>query len=174
MPLKQLPVYLVAQFAGAFIATAVLYGLFSGSIAVYEVAHGIVRGAPDSLRPATMLGGFYPNPVAGGAVVVSLWGAFAAEALGTFLLVTMVFALTEGCNVGRPDEGLAPVLIGLTVTSVICLIAPLTQAGVRPGRDMGPRLFSWLADWGQPAFPADRRGPFWAYLLAPLLGGALA
>jgi hypothetical protein len=26
------------------------------------------------------------------------------EALGTFHLVMMIFTLTEGCNVGRPDD----------------------------------------------------------------------
>lgn len=96
------------------------------------------------------------------------------EALGTFLLVLMIFALTEGCNVGRPDNALAPVFIGLTVTSIICLVAPLTQAGLNPARDLGPRLVAWLMGWGRAAFP-DRVGGFvHVYVLAPLLGGVLA
>jgi glycerol uptake facilitator protein len=75
------------------------------------------------------------------------------EAFGTFLLVLMIFALTEGCNVGRPDDALAPVFIGLTVTSIICLMAPLTQAGLNPARDLGPRLVAWLMGWGGRRFP---------------------
>lgn len=64
-----------------------------------------------------------------------------------------IFSLTEGCNLGRPDNNLAPIFIGLTVTSVICLIAPLTQAGLNPARDFGPRIVAWLCGWGQAAFP---------------------
>jgi len=98
---KRLPVYIAAQFAGAFIAAVVLYALFSSSISTYEHTHGIVRGAPDSVRTAMIFGEYYPNPGAELAKV-SLLNACGAEALGTFLLVLLVFALTEGCNVGRP------------------------------------------------------------------------
>jgi glycerol uptake facilitator protein len=100
--------------------------------------------------------------------------AIGAEAFGTFILLIMIFALTEGCNVGRPDNALAPVFIGLTVTSVICLIAPLTQAGLSPARDFGPRLVAWLFGWGDAAFPDRSGGFFFVYILAPVIGGSLA
>ena len=95
---------------------------------------------------------------------------FVGETLGAFLLVLMVFALTEGCNVGRPDNALAPVVIGLTVTSIICLVAPLTQAGLNPARDFGPRLFAWLAGWKAVAIPGPRGGFFTVYILSPIIG----
>lgn len=60
-----------------------------------------------------------------------------AEAIGTFLLVILIFSLTEGCNVGRPSEGVSPVIIGGAVTVIISIIAPLTQAGLNPARDFG-------------------------------------
>lgn len=85
--------------------------------------------------------------------------AMGAEAFGTFLLMLMIFCLTEGCNLGRPDNNLAPVFIGLTITSIICLIGPLTQAGLNPARDFGPRLVAWIFGWGDAAFP-DQRGGF--------------
>jgi len=40
--------FIVAQTAGAFVAGASLYGLFSGWIARFEAEHGITRGAPGS------------------------------------------------------------------------------------------------------------------------------
>jgi glycerol uptake facilitator protein len=172
MSARKLPVYLLAQLAGAILAGLTLLALFAPSIAAYESAHGIVRGTAASTKTAMMFGEFYPNP--GGPAVASLPLAMGAEALGTFLLVLMIFALTEGCNVGRPDEALAPVFIGLTVTSIICLIAPLTQAGLNPARDLGPRLVAWLAGWGAAAFP-DRVGGFLhVYVIAPILGALLA
>jgi len=172
MPFRKLPVYVGAQLAGAVLAGLTLYVLFAPSIAAYEDAHEIVRGTTESVRTAMMFGEYYPNP--GGTAVVSLPLAMGAEALGTFLLVLMIFALTEGCNVGRPDNALAPVFIGLSVTAIICLVAPLTQAGLNPARDLGPRLVAWLAGWGDAAFPDRVGGFFHVYVLAPLIGGVLA
>ena len=172
MSARRLPVYLGAQLAGAILAGLTLYALFAPSIAAYENAHGIVRGTSASIKTSMMFGEFYPNP--GSKAVVSLPLAIGVEAFGTFLLVLMVFALTEGCNVGRPNDALAPVFIGLTVTSIICLIAPLTQAGLNPARDLGPRLVAWLTGWGDAAFP-DRVGGFLhVYVFAPLIGGVSA
>jgi glycerol uptake facilitator protein len=172
MSVRNLPVYLVAQFTGAIMAALLLYVLFAPSIAQYENTHGIIRGTAESVKTAMLFGEYYPNPV--GTAVVSLPLAMAAEAFGTFLLVLMIFALTEGCNVGRPDDALAPVFIGLTITSIICLIAPLTQAGLNPARDLGPRLVAWLSGWGDAAFPDQVGGFFHVYVLAPLLGGMIA
>jgi glycerol uptake facilitator protein len=47
-----------------------------------------------------MFGEYYSIP--GSMAVVSMPLAIGSEAFGTFLLVLMIFALTEGCNVGRP------------------------------------------------------------------------
>ncbi len=172
MSARKLPGYVAAQFCGAILAALLLYGLFGPSIGAYEAAHHIVRGAPESVRTAMLFGEFYPSP--GSGAVVSLPLAMAAEALGTFLLVLVIFALTEGCNVGRPHDALAPVFIGLTVTAIICLIAPLTQAGLNPARDMGPRLVAWGLGWGGAAFPDHVGGFFHVYVLGPVLGGAAA
>jgi glycerol uptake facilitator protein len=73
-----------------------------------------------------------------------------------------------------PDDAIAPLFIGLTVTSIICLIAPLTQAGLNPARDFGPRLVAWASGWGSAAFPDEKGGFFWVYILAPVVGGAIA
>lgn len=172
-PQKMLP-YMAAQFFGAFLAGVVLYLLLSPSIAAYEEAHNIVRGTTTSIDTARMFGEFYPSPGDAGAVV-SLPLAIMAEGFGTYLLVLFIFALTEGCNVGRPSESLAPLFIGLSVSSIIFLIAPLTQAGLNPARDFGPRMVACLAGWGEAAFPEPGSGAFfWVYIMAPLLGGALA
>jgi glycerol uptake facilitator protein len=119
-----------------------------------------------------MFGEYYAAP--GSTAVVSLPLAIGAETFGTFLLLLMIFALTEGCNVGRPHDAMAPLFIGLTVSSVICLIAPLTQAGLNPARDFGPRMVAWATGWGSAAFPDQSGGFFFVYILGPILGGVLA
>lgn len=174
MPARKLPSYLFAQFLGAFLAGGVLLLLFNPSIGAYELAHGIIRGTEASVDTARMFGEFYPNP--GDAIysTVSLPLAITGEAVGTFMLVLFIFCLTEDCNVGRPDNNIAPLFIGLTVSICITLIAPLTQAGFNPARDFGPRMVAWLAGWGSAAFPDKVGGFFWVYILGPIIGGALA
>lgn len=172
MKASKMPTYLAAQFIGAILAGWVIFLLFSPSIEAYESVHGIVRGSAESVATAKMFGEFYPNP--GGTAMVSMPLAIGAEAFGTFLLLMFIFALTEGCNVGRPSDSLTPVFIGLSVTSIICLIAPLTQAGLNPARDFGPRLIAWLGGWGSAAFPDSCGGFFWVYILAPIVGGVVA
>lgn len=172
---KKLPVYWLAQVAGGFIAGMVLYGIFSHSILAYESANRITRGAPDSIKTAMIFGEYFPNPsFALNADTVTMTEAFFIEAMGTFLLVIIIFALTEGCNVGRPSSDIAPILIGLTVTIIISIFAPLTQAGINPARDFGPRLFAYLAGWDQIAIPGPRGGFFMVYVLGPIIGGTAA
>jgi glycerol uptake facilitator protein len=172
MKIRMLPAYILGQFLGAFLAGITIYLLFSPSISNYESMHGIVRGATNSIETAKMFGEYYMN--SGSSAIVSMPLAMGAEAFGTFILLLMIFALTEGCNVGRPDNALAPLFIGLTVTSIICLIAPLTQAGLNPARDLGSRLVAWIFGWGDAAFPDQSGGFFFVYILAPLIGGILA
>lgn len=172
MAARKVPAYLTGQFSGAILAGLVIYLLFGPSISAYESTHNIVRGSAESIQTAKMFGEYYAAP--GSLAIVSMPLAMAAEALGTFLLLLMIFALTEGCNVGRPNDAMAPMFIGLTVTSIIGLIAPLTQAGLNPARDFGPRLIAWVFGWGSAAFPDQSGGFFFVYILAPIIGGMLA
>lgn len=174
MEWKKLPGYLLSQVVGAILAGWVLYGLFHASIAHYEALHDIVRGTAASVDTARMFGEFYPNPGDSVNAVVTLPLAMCAEGFGTFLLALFIFALTEDCNVGRPSSDLQPVFIGLTVSSIIFFIAPLTQAGLNPARDCGPRLVAYLTGWGDAALPDAVGGWFWVYMAAPILGAVLA
>jgi len=173
MNAKRLPLYLVAQLLGALLAGLVLFGLFSTSIEHYEAVNGIVRGSAASVDTARMFGEFYPNP--GDAIAtVSLPLAMLSEGFGTMMLALFIFGLTEDCNVGKPSSDLQPLFIGLTVSSIIFFVAPLTQAGLNPARDFGPRVVAWLMGWGDAALPDAVGGWFWVYILAPILGGAVA
>jgi len=172
MTFRKLPVYLIAQFIGAFLGGLVVYLLFAPTISAYEGAHHIIRGAAESVQTARMFGEYYAVP--GSMAVVSMPLAIGAEAFGTFILLIMIFALTEGCNVGRPDDALAPLFIGLTVSSVICLIGPLTQAGLNPARDFGPRMVAWIMGWGSAAFPDHAGGFILVYIVGPIVGAIVA
>jgi glycerol uptake facilitator protein len=174
MSASRLPFYLLGQFGGAFLAAAVLFLLFDDAINAYELSRGITRGAADSMQTAMIFADFFPNPGLKESLPVSVLTAFWAEAVGTFFLVFMIFALTDGCNLGRPDAALSPLFIGLTVTLIISVIAPLTQAGINPARDLGPRLFAALSGWGRAAFPTPLHSFFTVYVAGPCIGGLAA
>ncbi len=168
--------YLLSQFAGAFIASAVLYGLFHGLVTGFEAEHHIVRGMAGSQQTAMLFGEYFPHPFqvgfdAAAFAKVSHVGAMFAEGVGTAVLVFLIFALTDTENPNRPSGTFFALFIGLTVTALISIIAPLTQAGFNPARDFGPRVFAWLAGWGEIAIPGPRNGFFTVYILAPILGG---
>lgn len=171
MSAKRLPTYLLGQFIGSFLAGLTIYGIFRTSIEQFEAKNNIVRGTFESVTTAKMFGEFYNQP---GGFNLSMPLAIFVEGFGTFLLVLIIFLFTEGANVGRPDDNTAPIFIGLTVGSIICLAASITQAGLNPARDFAPRLVSWLFGWGSAAFPDAAGGFFWVYILAPIVGGVLA
>ena len=78
------------------------------------------------------------------------------QALGTAILMMVILSVTDKQNtLTKGGTSVAvPALIGLTVSILISVIAPLTQAGFNPARDFGPRV-SW------PAYPLslDRHAP---------------
>lgn len=184
-PWRETPVYVLAQVAGAYVAAATLFVLFSPLLDEKERVKQVERGKRGSEITAMCYGEYYPNPgkFGGGAgpydaseharyeANVTEAAAFLAEFLGTLILGLAVFAMTDDRNSGAPAARFAPVFIGLTVAILICVIAPLTQACFNPARDFGPRLFAYTAGWGEVAIPGPNgRGFITVYILAPVAG----
>jgi glycerol uptake facilitator protein len=174
-PRKVMP-FILSQVVGAMLASAVLYFLYGDILTGFESTKGLVRGQPGSELSAMVFGEYFPNPALFGTTAdasanVSLIQAMVAEGFGTALLVFFIFALTDPNNRNRPDGTLFALFIGLTISILIAVIAPLTQAGFNPARDFGPRLFAYGAGWGPVAIPGPRGGFFLVYILAPILGG---
>jgi len=176
--------YIAAQLVGAFVAAATLFLFFSPWLAAKEAEKGVTRGQPGSEVTAMCYGEYFPNPgplaAAAGpysfaeaerlAVLVGEPVAFLAEMLGTMILATVVFAVTDRRN-SAGSSRLAPVLIGLTVSALISFVAPLTQACFNPARDFGPRLFASLVGWGAIALPGPSpTGFLTVYIVAPIVG----
>jgi glycerol uptake facilitator protein len=96
---------------------------------------------------------------------VSVLRGIVAEALGTYLLVTAVFALAVD---RRGPLGWAPLGIGLAVAGAILFTGPFTGGSLNPARTFGPLLVTAL--WDGPT----NWGDLWAYVVGPILGGLLA
>lgn len=168
MKLKQLPHHLLGQFSGAFASAATLYFIYGGFIAEYELTHHIIRGEANSVITASMFGEFFPNPGFSGVIKsASEWQALGAEFFGTFILVFMIFWLIHPKN----ESQYTPLLIGMTVGGLICLLAPISQGGFNPARDFGPRLFSYFSGWKDAAFPKPSFSFLTVYILGPIGGG---
>jgi aquaporin Z len=91
---------------------------------------------------------------------ISLGGAFVLETLLTAVFVCVILLVT-----GRAAApGFAGLAIGLTLTAVHLIGIPLTGTSVNPARSLGPALFAG----GEPL------AHVWLFILAPLVGGALA
>lgn len=183
---KKLLPYISGQLVGAFLAALLLFMLFSNQLRLVEESRGVVRGQPGSEITASCFGEFYPNP---GGLSADKYSekehaklkklvphsvAFVAEIVGTALLLLVVFAVNDSKNDEAPKNNNGPIFIGLTVSALISVIAPLTQACFNPARDFGPRLLSAIAGWGNIALPLGSEwGWLTVYIVAPILGAIL-
>lgn len=177
-PLKRVVPYWVAQVAGAATASLVLYAMFAEAIIEFERAKGLLRGGPASELSAMMFGEYFPNPAIFGSAedawrVITPTSAFVAEMIGTAMLAFLVSTVTNARNTARPPSAMGAVIIGLGVAAIISVVAPLTQAGLNPARDFGPRLVAYFLGWGEIAIPGPRNGFFTVYILAPIIGAVI-
>ncbi|EXU76401.1 MIP/aquaporin family protein [Erwinia mallotivora] len=151
--------YILAQIAGAFCSAALVYGLYYNLFLDYEQTHHIVRGSVESLELAGVFS-TYPN------AHISVGQAFLVEAVITAVMLGLIMALTDDGN-GLPRGPMAPLLIGLLIAIIGGATGPLTGFALNPARDFGPKLFEWLAGWGNVAFTGGRDIP---YFLVPIFG----
>ena len=136
--------YWVAQFVGGIAGALVLYGIFSG--------------APNYDRKTTGLGtdGWGSHSIIG----LNGGGAFAAEAVLTFLFVLVVLAVTTRFA----SPGFAGLAIGMALTVVHLIGIPLTGTSVNPARSLGPAII----------VGGDALSQVWLFIVAPLAGGVIA
>lgn len=151
--------YIIAQVAGAFCAAALVYGLYQNLFVDFEQANQIVRGSVASLDQAGVFS-TYPNPH------ISVGQAFLVETVITAILMCLILALTDDGN-GIQRGPLAPLLIGILIAVIGASMGPLTGFALNPARDFGPKVFAYLAGWGEVAFTGARDIP---YFLVPIFG----
>ena len=87
-----------------------------------------------------------------------------SEALGTFILILVVFAIGSKA-VKAP---FAPPLVGMLVWAIGLSLGGTTGYAINPARDLGPRIAHTLLPI------AGKKNSGWSYALVPILGAALA
>ena len=146
--------YWLAQLFGGAIATAVLF--------IVTANFPTLAGEERAFFSQTANGFREHSPIAAqtGGVGFGILGAFVVELAVTAVLVTVILGATSR----RAPRALAPVAIGLTLTAMILIALPVTNASVNPARSTAAALFaeSWAFE------------QLWLFWAAPLLGAAIA
>ncbi len=169
--------YIGVQFLGAFSAGLLILLIYGGAIERFENDNGITRGEVGSEASGMIFGEFYPNP--GGAALsekdrdtVTMGHAFLSELVGTGLLALVIFGITDRKNNPLP-EWLIPFIIGITLTVLISLFAPISMGGFNPARDLAPRIVSSISGWKSIPFSVNGTGWLIVYIAGPIFGALI-
>lgn len=160
-PWAKVPLFAVAQVAGAFAAAAIVFLTYREAFAAFD---GGVRQVQGEFGTAGIFA-TYPQPF------LSLGGGFVDQVVGTALLLVGVLAITDARNLTPPGWLAAP-LIGLLVVAIGVAFGFNAGYAINPARDLGPRLFTAVGGWGSGVFTAGN-GWWWVPILGPSVGGVV-
>ncbi len=130
LPIKHVGPYVVAQCAGAVVASALLLFLFP------EHEYYGTTQVSDTIAQS-----------------------FVMEMVITFLLMLVIIMVATGSKEVGTMAGIA---IGATVALLALIGGPITGASMNPARSLGPALMSGHLE------------NLWLYIVAPIIGAALA
>ena len=162
--------YVIGDVSGCHINPAVslamllIKKLSAGEFIGYVVAQ--LSGALVGAGLLKILTGFGVNDLTGAlgsngiANAGGFGGALVVEIILTFIFVFTILGVTSSKDKGS----VAGIVIGLTLTFVHIVGIPLTGTSVNPARSIGPALLAG----------GDALGGVWVFILAPLVGAALA
>jgi aquaporin Z len=161
--------YAIGPISGAHLNPAVTAGVFlAGRMPASEVVGYIVAQIVGAIIAALVIvimcsGSATPitNYAASGwdATKWSTFSVFFTEAVATFVFVTVILSVTAK----KHSSAFAGLVIGLTLAALHFAFIPITGNSLNPARSIGPALFT-----------AGAMAQLWLYILAPLVGGAIA
>ncbi|XP_061101187.1 aquaporin-9-like [Conger conger] len=161
LKVAKFPVYVLAQFLGAFMGAAVVFGLYYDAFINYTGGVLTVTG-----NNATA-GIFASYP----ASHLTIRNGFIDQVIATGSLVMCILAILDGKNIGAP-RGMEPLVIGLIIMAIGVSMGLNCGYPINPARDLGPRLFTATAGWGREVF---RAGGYWWWVpvVGPMVGGVV-
>ncbi|KAJ8335135.1 hypothetical protein SKAU_G00407740 [Synaphobranchus kaupii] len=157
-PWRKLPFYVFCQVFGGFLGAATV------ALQYYDAIMHFSNGQLTVTGPTATAGIFATYP----ADYLSLWGGFVDQVIGTAMLLVCILCVGDCRNTAVSPE-LAPVLVGLVVLAIGMSMGVNCGYALNPARDFGPRLYSYLAGWGDQVFWAGG-GWWWVPLVAPCVG----
>ncbi|MCO6184382.1 aquaporin [Leuconostoc fallax] len=145
--------YIFAQFLGAILASAAIYGGVAPYLKSSTVTSAL-SGQSMTVSQFVNLAGLGQTNFSNGQE----WYALAIEFVITFLFVLVVSILTLQRHTP------APIIIGLWLGILIIVVMPITGGSLNPARALAPALF----------VQGKALAHIWVYLVANFAGGALA
>jgi MIP family channel proteins len=158
---KVLP-YVVAQFAGAIVASTVVYLTYHEALDAFDGGTRQVSGALGTAG----IWATYPQDF-----LSTFPGGFVDQVVGTALLMLVIFAVSDQRNMALPSA-LGPIVVGASVLVIGMTYGLNSGYAINPARDLGPRLFTYLAGWGEEVFTA-RDHWWWVPVVGPCCGAVL-
>ena len=166
--------YMGAQILGAFVGAALVYLVYNPAMAAFEEASKVARDSGEALVTYSVFATF-PAGYYGGNMV----GPLIDQIVGTAFLVMVVVAVIDSRN-QAVQANLGPLIVGLIVAAIGMSYGANAGYAINPARDFGPRLFAWIAGWGDVALPGsisieglNFSNYFWVPIVGPLIGGVL-
>ncbi|KAK0148428.1 Aquaporin-7 [Merluccius polli] len=158
---KMLPIYVLAQLLGSFMAAVTIYTVYNDAIYDYGGGNLTVTGA----KATAGIFATYPAPY------LSVHGGFIDQVFGTAILLLCLMAFADQRNrpAARGSEG---VMAGLLVLLIGISLGSNSGYPINPTRDLAPRVFTAVAGWGSEVFSAGNTW-WWVPVVAPLLGGVM-
>ncbi|ELT97593.1 hypothetical protein CAPTEDRAFT_125390 [Capitella teleta] len=158
-PWKKLLPYWLAQYLGAFAGAAVVYGVYYDALNAFD---GGVRQV-DGINGTAGIWATYPKEF------LSAESGFGDQLVGTAMLVCLVMAITDKRNANIPS-GIQPLCIGLVVVAIGMSFGFNCGYAINPARDLGPRVLTAIAGWGDEVFTYRDYNWFWVPLAGPHVG----
>ena len=141
---RQTPIYIGSQLVGALLAGLTLFLLVHGFDG-YDVSQD----------------GLGQNSFGDDGTGFAWWAALILETLLTAIFLWVILAVTDARN---EHPALAPAAIGLALTLVHLASIAATGTSVNPARSIGVGVYAGT----------DALTDLWLFIVAPLLGGAVA
>ncbi|KAL4227207.1 hypothetical protein ACF0H5_012653 [Mactra antiquata] len=161
-PWKKTPVYMLAQYLGAFIASACVYLVYIDALKHHDNGVRVIDGVTGTAG----IWSTYPTSY------VSTWNCFGDQIFSTAILLLCILAITDTNNM-QPTKGVLAISVGLLVVAIGMTFGHNCGYAINPARDLGPRLFTSVAGWGKAPFSYRDYNYFWVPVVGPHLGGIL-
>jgi glycerol uptake facilitator protein len=187
LPWSKVIPYVSAQMLGAFLASAVIYAVYVESINVVEAGmpqpvqasqemepplpQQAAASAPGHQISTAGIWSTYPREFPDGTTL-SNWTGLVDQVVATALLLLCICAIGDARNLA-PGANLAPLVIGSIVFMIGISFGSNCGYAINPARDFSPRLFTWMAGWGNQVFLHPNNLWYLVPIVGPIVGGIL-